>query len=314
MGSASQRRKIKIADGGTPRTRTLHPIQRHGTKDMLMTTEQCGQDQLPIGLFDSGVGGLTVLDAMRRLMPGEDYLFLGDTARVPYGAKSQKTIVRYSLQAAAKLIGQRIMLLVIACNTATAAALPALRETWPDMPIIGVIEPGSRAACEASPSGDIAVIATESTIRSGAYAEAILRRRPEAQVRSLACPLFVPLVENRRFRPGDLVAETVAAEYLQPLKADGIDTLMLGCTHYPLLKRVIGGVMGPDVTLVDVGEQCARRVAGTLRERGSLTGPGRTGRCRFFVSDSVEGFSGLASIFLQRDVTEDVEKVDIWNY
>lgn len=134
MGSASQRRKIKIADGGTPRTRTLHPIQRHGTKDMLMTTEQCGQDQLPIGLFDSGVGGLTVLDAMRRLMPGEDYLFLGDTARVPYGAKSQKTIVRYSLQAAAKLIGQRIKLLVIACNTATAAALPALRETWPTCP------------------------------------------------------------------------------------------------------------------------------------------------------------------------------------
>ena len=137
-----------------------------------MTTQQCAQSQLPIGLFDSGVGGLTVLDAMRRLMPGEDYLFLGDTARVPYGAKSQKTIVRYSLQAAAKLIGQRIKLLVIACNTATAAALPTLRETWPDMPIIGVIEPGSRAACEASPSGDIAVIATESTIRSGAYAEA----------------------------------------------------------------------------------------------------------------------------------------------
>lgn len=130
----------------------------------------------------------TVLDAMRRLMPGRCYLFLGDTARVPYGAKSQKTIVRYSLQAAAKLIGQRIKLLVIACNTATAAALPALRETWPDMPIIGVIEPGSRAACEASPSGDIAVIATESTIRSGAYAEAILRRRPEAQVRQPRLP------------------------------------------------------------------------------------------------------------------------------
>ena len=180
-----------------------------------MTTEQCGQDQLPIGLFDSGVGGLTVLDAMRRLMPGEDYLFLGDTARVPYGAKSQKTIVRYSLQAAAKLIGQRIKLLVIACNTATAAALPALRETWPDMPIIGVIEPGSRAACEASPSGDIAVIATESTIRSGAYAEAILRRRPEAQVRSLACPLFVPLAEEGWF--DGPIAEGVVSRYLEPL-------------------------------------------------------------------------------------------------
>ena len=152
-----------------------------------------------IAVFDSGVGGLTVLDAMRRLMPGEDYLFLGDTARVPYGAKSQKTIVRYSLQAAAKLIGQRIKLLVIACNTASAAALPALRETWPDMPIIGVVEPGARAACEASPSGDIAVIATESTVRSGAYAEAIFRRRPDAQVRSLVCPLFVPLAEEGWF-------------------------------------------------------------------------------------------------------------------
>ena len=198
-----------------------------------MTTEQCGQDQLPIGLFDSGVGGLTVLDAMRRLMPGEDYLFLGDTARVPYGAKSQKTIVRYSLQAAAKLIGQRIKLLVIACNTATAAALPALRETWPDMPIIGVIEPGSRAACEASPSGDIAVIATESTIRSGAYAEAILRRRPEAQVRSLACPLFVPLAEEGWF--DGPIAEGVVSRYLEPLfeKSPAPDCLVLGCTHYP---------------------------------------------------------------------------------
>ena len=196
-----------------------------------MTTEQCGQDQLPIGLFDSGVGGLTVLDAMRRLMPGEDYLFLGDTARVPYGAKSQKTIVRYSLQAAAKLIGQRIKLLVIACNTATAAALPALRETWPDMPIIGVIEPGSRAACEASPSGDIAVIATESTIRSGAYAEAILRRRPEAQVRSLACPLFVPLAEEGWF--DGPIAEGVVSRYLEPLfeKSPAPDCLVLGCTH-----------------------------------------------------------------------------------
>ena len=195
-----------------------------------MTTEQCGQDQLPIGLFDSGVGGLTVLDAMRRLMPGEDYLFLGDTARVPYGAKSQKTIVRYSLQAAAKLIGQRIKLLVIACNTATAAALPALRETWPDMPIIGVIEPGSRAACEASPSGDIAVIATESTIRSGAYAEAILRRRPEAQVRSLACPLFVPLAEEGWF--DGPIAEGVVSRYLEPLfeKSPAPDCLVLGCT------------------------------------------------------------------------------------
>ena len=194
---------------------------------MLMTTEQCGQDQLPIGLFDSGVGGLTVLDAMRRLMPGEDYLFLGDTARVPYGPKAENDCPLLP-SAAAKLIGQRIKLLVIACNTATAAALPALRETWPDMPIIGVIGAVSRAACEASPSGDIAVIATESTIRSGAYAEAILRRRPEAQVRSLACPLFVPLAEEGWF--DGPIAEGVVSRYLEPLFEKSPRPICLVCS------------------------------------------------------------------------------------
>ena len=234
-----------------------------------MTTEQCGQDQLPIGLFDSGVGGLTVLDAMRRLMPGEDYLFLGDTARVPYGAKSQKTIVRYSLQAAAKLIGQRIKLLVIACNTATAAALPALRETWPDMPIIGVIEPGSRAACEASPSGDIAVIATESTIRSGAYAEAILRRRPEAQVRSLACPLFVPLAEEGWF--DGPIAEGVVSRYLEPLfeKSPAPDCLVLGCTHYPIVEENFHECY-PEMHLINPALEQANAVKAYLTEQNAL--------------------------------------------
>ena len=279
-----------------------------------MTTEQCGQDQLPIGLFDSGVGGLTVLDAMRRLMPGEDYLFLGDTARVPYGAKSQKTIVRYSLQAAAKLIGQRIKLLVIACNTATAAALPALRETWPDMPIIGVIEPGSRAACEASPSGDIAVIATESTIRSGAYERCIEQARPGTQVLPQPCPLFVPLVENGRFAPGDVVIETVAAEYLAPLKQAGVDTLVLGCTHYPLLESVIGNYMGPGVTLVSAGAEGARAVAETLRERSALAGGRGRGACRYFVSDRVEDFERTASLFLQEDLRHTARRIDIERY
>ena len=241
---------------------------------MLMTTEQCGQDQLPIGLFDSGVGGMTVLRAMREQLPNESFLYLGDTARVPYGAKSQKTIVRYSLQAAAKLIGQRIKLLVIACNTATAAALPALRETWPDMPIIGVIEPGSRAACEASPSGDIAVIATESTIRSGVYAEAILRRRPEAQVRSLACPLFVPLAEEGWF--DGPIAEGVVSRYLEPLfeKSPAPDCLVLGCTHYPFLLPVLERVVaGRGVTVVDPSPAVARRVVQLLDRYGLHVDP-----------------------------------------
>ena len=276
---------------------------------MLMTTEQCGQDQLPIGLFDSGVGGLTVLDAMRRLMPGEDYLFLGDTARVPYGAKSQKTIVRYSLQAAAKLIGQRIKLLVIACNTATAAALPALRETWRDMPIIGVIEPGSRAACEASPSGDIAVIATESTIRSGAYAEAILRRRPEAQVRSLACPLFVPLMEEGWLH--DSVTETVARRYLKDLQDQDIDTLILGCTHYPLLYDIFNRLLGYQVTLIDPGRCAAGYVQRYLMQHDLLADRQREGVIEYNVTDETDSFGKTASIFLGQEVAGTVNRVEL---
>lgn len=274
-----------------------------------------GLAELPIGLFDSGVGGLTVLDAMRRLMPAEDYLFLGDTARVPYGAKSQKTIVRYSLQAAARLIGLRIKLLVIACNTATAAALPALRETWPDMPVIGVVEPGSRAACEASPSGDIAVIATESTIRSGAYAEAILRRRPDAQVRSLACPLFVPLAEEGWF-DGPIV-EGVVARYLDPLFSSrpAPDCLVLGCTHYPMLAPAIRKVVGPEVTIVDSAATTAEVVKRRLAER-SLANPQpeRSGDTLFFITDDPYRFTRAGSLFLHTDITDcDVRLVDLEN-
>lgn len=269
----------------------------------------------PIALFDSGVGGLTVLDAMRRLMPEEDYLFLGDTARVPYGAKSQKTIIRYTLQAAAKLIALRIKLLVIACNTATAAALPALRETWPDMPIIGVVEPGARAACEASHSGDIAVIATESTIRSGAYAEAILRRRPDAQVRSLACPLFVPLAEEGWF-DGPIV-EGVAARYLDPLfrKAPAPDCLVLGCTHYPMLTRAIRTVVGREATIVDSAATTAEVVKRRLEERGlAHPGAGRSGDMLFFITDDPQRFTRTGSLFLNTNITDgDVRLVDLEN-
>ena len=246
-------------------------------------------DTRPIGVFDSGLGGLTALRELSRLLPAEDIIYFGDTGRVPYGGRSRETLIRYARQDVAFLRTFDLKGIVVACGTVSTTALDVLTAEN-DIPIWGVVEPASDAAVQATRNGKIGLIGTQASIRSGAYERRIASLRPDAQVFAAACPLFVPLVENGRFRPGDLVAETVAAEYLQPLKADGIDTLM------------------------DVGEQCARRVAGTLRERGSLTGPGRTGRCRFFVSDSVEGFSGLASIFLQRDVTEDVEKVDIWNY
>ena len=272
--------------------------------------------RLPIGVFDSGVGGLTVLDAMRRLMPGENFLFLGDTARVPYGAKSQKTIIRFTLQAAAKLIGLRIKLLVIACNTATAAALPVLRETWPDMPVIGVVEPGARAACESSPSGDIAVIATETTIRSGAYAEAILRRRPDAQVRGLACPLFVPLAEEGWF-DGPIV-EGVAARYLDPLfgKTPAPDCLVLACTHYPMLAASIRRVVGPEVHIVDSAATTAEVVRRRLAEQGAAhpNGEGGGGNIRFFITDDPQRFARTGSLFLDMDIKDsDVRLVDLEN-
>ena len=169
-------------------------------------------NELPVGLFDSGVGGLTVLRAMRACMPGESFLYLGDTARLPYGTKSRDTIARYSLQVTARLVERKIKLLVVACNTATAAALPALRRAYPEIPVIGVVEPGAKAACAASREGFIAVIGTESTIRGRAYDEAILKLRPDARVIGLPCPLFVPLAEDGLVE-GPL-AEGIAARYL----------------------------------------------------------------------------------------------------
>lgn len=270
---------------------------------------------LPIGVFDSGVGGLTVLEAMRRLMPEEDFLYLGDTARVPYGAKSQKTIVRYTVQAAAKLIGLRIKVLVIACNTATAAALPTLRELWPGLPIVGVVEPGARAACQASVSGDIAVIATDSTVRGGAYAEAILRRRPDAQVRSLACPLFVSLAEEGWF-DGPIV-EGVISRYLQPLfgKPLAPDCLVLGCTHYPMLAASIRRVVGPAVTIVDSAATTAEVVRKRLQEKNlSRVVSSRGGSIRFFITDDPQRFTRTGSLFLNMNITDsDVRLVDLEN-
>ena len=173
---------------------------------------------LPIGIFDSGVGGLTVLSALQENLPHENFLYIGDNARLPYGTKSPQTIVRYAKQVAAALVKRKIKLLVVACNTASAAALDELHTAYPELPIVGVIEPGAQAACNASASGNIAVIATPSTIKNQAYHRAIKRINPRAHITAKACPLFVPLVENGRFRRGDVVIETVAREYLEQLR------------------------------------------------------------------------------------------------
>ena len=282
-----------------------------------MKQEPCAVDastaHLPIGVFDSGVGGLTVLDAMRRRMPNEEYLYLGDTARLPYGSKSRETIIRYCLQTTACLVSQGVKALVIACNTATSAALPALRLRYPHLPVVGVVEPGARAACAASPHGRIAVIATESTINGGAYRDAILRRRPEAIVQSLPCPLFVPLAEEGWFS-GPLV-EGIAERYLTPLFATSPspDCLVLGCTHYPMLAEAIRNVVGPEVLLVDSAATTAEAVQEILREV-HLEHPGHNGegRLRFFTTDDAARFARTGSLFLGRQIAEqDVQLVDL---
>lgn len=270
-------------------------------------------DKRPIGVFDSGLGGLTAVRELQRLLPGEDIIYFGDTGRVPYGGRSRDTIIRYARQDVAFLRTFDLKAVVIACGTVSTTALDVLTAEN-DIPVWGVVEPAASAAVRATRNGRVGLIGTQATIRSGAYERHIAGEDPAITVLAAACPLFVPLVENGRFRTGDIVAETVAAEYLAPFQDAGVDTLVLGCTHYPLLAQVIGACMGPEVTLINVGEQCAHRVARRLEEMDALSGDPTGGLSRYYVSDSVEGFSRLASIFLQKDVAERVEQVDIWAY
>lgn len=279
---------------------------------------------LPIGLFDSGVGGLTVLRAMRDVMPDEAYIFLGDTARLPYGSKSPETIARYALQATAKLVERKIKLLVVACNTATSAALPALRAAYPGLLVVGVVEPGAEAACLASPGGHIAVVATEATIRGKAYEKAILARRADARISPKACPLFVSMAEDG-LTEGPL-AEGLAARYLDEIfrlpREHGEatpDCLVLGCTHFPLLRNAIAHVVGDNVALVDSAATTAQAVK-TMLESAHLTHPSGptagvgtcSGSVRFLTTDDVPRFALLGERFLGMPLTPcSVELVDL---
>lgn len=270
------------------------------------------QAELPIGLFDSGMGGVTVLRAIHERLPRENLLYLGDTARLPYGTKSRDTIVRYARQAAARLVERGIKLLVIACNTATAAALPVLRDAFAPLPVIGVVEPGSAAAVRATRTGRICVIATEATIRSGAYQQAILRLLPDAVVIGKACTLFVPLAEEG-WMQGPLV-EGIAARYLDSVFNAGTevpDTLLLGCTHFPPLQGALQRVVGPDVTLVDSAATTAH-VVETILEEKALSCRDGVGRMTFLTTDDPERFAGTGSLFLGQPIHRaDVELVNL---
>jgi glutamate racemase len=259
-------------------------------------------DRRPIGVFDSGVGGLTVAAALERRLPAESILYLGDTARLPYGTKSEQTVARYTQTNVDFLAGRGVKAVVVACNTASALALPHLATA---LPVWGVIEPGAERAVELS-AGRVGVIATESTVRSEAYAQALRRRRADLEVLSRACPLLVPLVEEGWL--DDPVTSAVLVRYLAPLLAAGIDTLVLGCTHYPLLAPAIRAVTGPDVRLVDSAEAVAAEVAAGLAERG-LESDRHTGADHICVTDAAAHFERLARTILERPVR--LELVDL---
>ncbi|MBF0271736.1 MAG: glutamate racemase [Magnetococcales bacterium] len=269
-------------------------------------------DARPIGIFDSGVGGLTVLEALTRAFPGESFIYLGDTARVPYGTKSARTVERYSVQVADCLLRRGVKGLVVACNTASALGLAALRAHCP-VPVIGVIEPGCRAAVTVSAGGEapgrVGVIGTRSTVASGAYPYHLAMLDPRIHVVSLACPLFVPLVEEGWV--DHPAVRMIVAETLAPLFPQRLDALILGCTHYPVLKTVIAETMGPGVTLVDssaaMAEDLGRYLGGVI----APAPPGQTRRLEFLVTDVADRFKETARRFIAGVEAEWVEMVDL---
>lgn len=266
----------------------------------------------PIGIFDSGVGGLTVAREIMRQMPQEHLVYFGDTARVPYGSKSQETIIRYSRQIIRFLRTKEVKAIVIACNTASAYALETV-ERESDIPVIGVVNAGARTAIEATKNGKIGVIGTEGTINSGIYTEVMKWMKPDIEVYGKPCPLFVPLVEEGLLH--DSVTDEIASRYLSVLKGRYIDTLVLGCTHYPLLRSTLRRLMGNDVTLVNPAYETAIELKQLLYHRGMERVPQTMGgeTYQFYVSDLAEKFTALATTILPGEVHE-TKKINIEEY
>ena len=270
-------------------------------------------DQRPIGVFDSGMGGLTAVRQMMQCLPHEDIVYFGDTGRVPYGSRSAETIIKYARQDVAFLRQFDLKAIVIACGTVSATALSLLRAENP-IPILGVVEPACDTAARVTATGRIGIIGTTATIRSNVYEAAIRKRMPKAMLLSRACPLFVPLVENGRVHPGDPVTTPVVEEYLSPFREAGVDTMVLGCTHYPLLTDIISAYMGPDVRLIDSGRECALSLKAYLERTDTINAGTSDGTRHYYASDSAEDFASLASIFLGTDISGRVDRVEIDRY
>ena len=272
-----------------------------------MSESQTRNLDAPIGIFDSGVGGLTVFRAIEKRLPNESLIYLGDTARVPYGTRSLATVERYALEDAAFIYSKKVKAIVIACNTISAFAANRLRQEFA-VPVIGVIRPGARRAVEMTRNGYIGVIATEGTILSGAYERAMLSLRSGLEIISRACPLFVPLAEEGW--TDHPVTRQVAEEYLTEMRSTRVDTLVLGCTHYPILRPVIEDVMGHQVAFIDSGEAVADQVAIVLEEQGLLRAADEPRTEEFYVTDSAARFRRVAELFLGRPL-ENIESVEL---
>lgn len=267
-------------------------------------------DNRPIGVFDSGLGGLTCVKKVMEIMPDEDIIYFGDTGRVPYGTKSPETIVKYVRQNISFLESFDIKFIIIACGTASSAALPKIQDEI-KTGIIGVLEPTCAAAVRTTKNGKIGVIGTQGTINSGKYLQTINRMNPDLEVFSRACPMFVPLVENGYLR--GTIPRMIIEEYLTPIKESGVDTLILGCTHYPLLREEIQKFMGDRVKLIDSGAEAAVEARKRLEASGMLCDK-KGGTDRYYVSDTVDGFAELGSVFLDKHIEGSVHKIDIEKY
>jgi len=266
----------------------------------------------PIGVFDSGLGGLTAVRELRRILPNENIVYFGDTGRVPYGTRSDDTIKRYALQDAKFLLKHNVKMIIAACGTVSSVA-ENLRYDLP-VPFTGVVSPTCYAAVEATNNGKIGVIGTSATIKSHSYKNTICKFNPDIKVFEQDCPLFVPLVENGFIDKNDEIVRLVVKKYLTPLMEQGVDTVILGCTHYPIIKDAISAVVGEKVTLIDSGKETAIYAKKVLQQNNSLNTSKEKGKCEFFVSDTPIGFEDVAGVFLGEDVHHQVQRINIELY
>ena len=269
-------------------------------------------DTRPIGVFDSGLGGLTAVRQLRRVLPGEDIVYFGDTGRVPYGSRGRDIIVQYARQDIRFLLQQDVKFIIAACGTVSSTYPPEEAARLP-VPFTGVVGATARAAVDATRNRKIGIIGTAATVRSGSYAAIIRDMMPDVQIFARACPLFVPLVENG-YVNGDKVTQLMIEEYLTPVRDSGIDTLILGCTHYPLLKKMIGDFVGDSVTLIDPGKLTAIAAATALDDLGISSGRSTGGTTRFFVSDTPDGFAKQERLFMGSEAGGPVEQIAIETY